>query len=225
MVPRVIVERAKQSGLDAVGICDHNAAANVQAVREAGREAGIGVIAGMEVTTAEEIHLLAFFGSEHELQTFAGMVRDHLPGSNDPELFGDQIVVDKNGEPVAVEERLLIGATDLGVARIVEEIHRLAGLAIASHVDRQNFSILSQLGFIPAELALDGVELSRQAGSEDRYDLRGLSAVRSSDAHFPEEIGSAATTFLVKQATVAEIGLALAGREGRKILKAGAQDA
>jgi PHP family Zn ribbon phosphoesterase len=225
MVPRTIVDRAKQAGLDAVGICDHNAAANVQAVREAGREAGIGIIAGMEVTTAEEIHLLAFFDSEHELQTFAGIVRNHLSGINDPELFGEQIVVDKNDEPVALEERLLIGATDLGVAQIVESIHRLAGLAIASHVDRQTFSVLSQLGFIPSELALDGVELSRQAGSEDRYDLRGLSVVRSSDAHFPEEIGSAVTTFFVEQATVAEIGLALTGSEGRKILKTGAQDA
>jgi DNA polymerase III alpha subunit len=54
MVPRTIVERAKQAGLDAVGICDHNAAANVQAVREVGREAGIGVLAGLEVTTAEK---------------------------------------------------------------------------------------------------------------------------------------------------------------------------
>jgi len=95
MVPRTIVERARRAGLDAVGICDHNATANVQAVSEAGREAGIAVIAGMEVTTAEEIHLLALFEGAERLQEFAGLVRNHLSGSNDPELFGDQIVVDK----------------------------------------------------------------------------------------------------------------------------------
>jgi hypothetical protein len=89
MVPRAIVERAKHVGLDAVGICDHNAAANVQAVREAGREAGIGVLAGIEVATAEEIHLLALFESEERLQQFAGLVKNHLSGSNNPELFGD----------------------------------------------------------------------------------------------------------------------------------------
>ncbi len=225
MVPRTIVERSLQAGLDAIGICDHNAAANIQAVGEAGKEAGIGVLAGIEVTTAEEIHLLALFESEKKLQEFAALVRDNLAGTNDPELFGDQIVVEKSGEPVALEERLLIGATDLGVARALEEIHRLGGLAIASHIDKQTFSVLSQLGFIPAELDLDGVELSRQAGSEDRYDIRGLSVVRSSDAHFPEEIGSAFTSFFVEEATVAEIGMALAGKEGRKILKARAQDA
>jgi PHP family Zn ribbon phosphoesterase len=224
MVPRAIVERARQVGLDAVGICDHNAAANVQAVREAGREAGIAVIAGMEVTTAEEIHLLALFESETELLMFADLVRDHLSGSNDPELFGDQIVVGKNGGPAALEESLLIGATDLGIGRTVKEIHRLEGLAIASHVDRQTFSILSQLGFIPAELDLDGVELSHHSGPEEHYELRSLPVVRSSDAHFPEEIGSAFTTFFVEEATVAEIGMALAAREGRKILKGRAWD-
>ena len=151
MVPRTIVERARQTGLDAVGICDHNSAANVQAVHETGAEARIGVIAGMEVTT-------------------------------------------------------------------VKEIHRLGGLAIASHADRQTFSILSQLGFIPIELDLDGVELSHHAGPEEHYQLRSLPVVRSSDAHFPEEIGSTFTTFFVEEATVAEIRMALAAREGRKIL-------
>ena len=157
MVPRTIVERAKQAGLDAVGICDHNAAANVQAVREVGREAGIGVLAGLEVTTAEKIH-------------------------------------------------------------------RLGGLAIASHVDRQIFSILSQLGFFPAELDLDGVELSRHSGAEEHYELRSLPVVRSSDAHFPEEIGGAFTTFFVEEATVAEIGMALAVRDGRRIVEVRARD-
>jgi len=218
MVPRTIVERARQTGLDAVGICDHNSAANVQAVHEAGEEAGIGVIAGMEVTTAEEIHLLALFESEKKLGQFADLVRDHLPGVNNPELFGDQIVVGKNGDPVSLEESLLIGATDFGVSRTVKEIHRLGGLAIASHVDRQTFSILSQLGFIPIELDLDGVELSHHAGPEEHYQLRSLPVVRSSDAHFPEEIGSTFTTFFVEEATVAEIRMALAAREGRKIL-------
>jgi predicted metal-dependent phosphoesterase TrpH len=219
MVPRTIVERARQVGLDAVGICDHNAAANVRAVREAGNEAGIGVLAGTEVTTAEEIHLLALFDSEEKLLKFAALVSNHLSGSNDPELFGDQIVVDKNGEPTALEERLLIGATDLGISRTVEEIHRLEGLAIASHVDRHTFSILSQLGFIPAELDLDGVELSQHAGPEEQYELRSLPVVRSSDAHFPEVMGSAFTSFFIEEATVAELGMALAARDGRKILR------
>jgi PHP family Zn ribbon phosphoesterase len=218
MVPRTIVAEAARAGLDGVAICDHNAAANVRAVREAASGSGLAVLAGIEVTTAEEIHLLALFGGQERLDAFADLVKEHLSGRNDPELFGYQIIVEESGEPVGLEESLLIGATDLGVGPVVEAIHRFEGLAVASHVDRESFSLLGQLGFIPEELALDAVELSRHAGPEGGYHLRGLPVLRSSDAHFPEEIGGAFTTFLVEQATVSEIALALTGRQGRRIV-------
>jgi PHP family Zn ribbon phosphoesterase len=218
MVPPTIIQRALGTGLQGIAICDHNSAANVLAVRTAGAEAGLGVVVGMEVSTAEEIHLLALFDGDFQVNTFADLVKAHLPGVNDPQVFGDQIIVDRHGNPVALEEALLIGAVDLEIGRIVEEIHRLDGLAIASHVDKQAFSLLSQLGFIPPDLGLDGVELSRHAGAREQYPLRGLPVVRCSDAHFPEEIGKADTTFMVEEATVAEIGLALAEKRGRRIV-------
>jgi PHP family Zn ribbon phosphoesterase len=218
MVPPTIVEQARKAGLQGLAVCDHNAAANVAAVRAAATEAGVAVIAGMEVTTAEEIHLLALFDGEPRLSAFTELVTAHLSGLNDPRVFGDQIVVDPHGDPVALEERLLIGATDLEIGRTVEEIHRLKGLAIASHVDKQAFSLLSQLGFIPAELCLDAVELSRHAGSPEGYPLQGLPVVRCSDAHFPEEIGRASTGFLVEEAAVGEIALALAKKNGRRVV-------
>ena len=45
-------------------------------------------------------------------------------------------------------ERLLIGATTLSLDEILTEIHAVGGLAIASHVDRDLFSVTRQLGFI-----------------------------------------------------------------------------
>jgi PHP family Zn ribbon phosphoesterase len=217
MVPPTIVDRAYQGGLRGIAVCDHNSAANVPAVREAADGAGLEVIAGMEVTTNEEIHLLALFDDEGDLNSFADLVSEHLSGLNDPRLFGDQIIVDKNGEPVALEKALLIGATDLSIGRIVEEIHRRGGLAIASHIDKQNFSLLSQLGFVPPDLELDGVELSGHAGPQENYPIGDLPIIRCSDAHFPEEIGQTFTTFVVEEATVAEIRLALRGEQGRRI--------
>jgi PHP family Zn ribbon phosphoesterase len=218
MVPPTIVERAIGAGLQGIAICDHNSAANVRAVQAAAAGEVVGVIAGMEVATAEEIHLLALFGGDPELNAFADLVKAHLSGLNDPHAFGDQIIVDEHGDPVALEEALLIGALDLEIGRIVEEIHRLNGLAIASHVDKQAFSLLSQLGFVPPDLDLDGVELSRHAGPDQDYPLGDLPVVRCSDAHFPDEIGRACTTFRVEEATVPEIGLALAGERGRRVV-------
>ena len=44
-----------------------------------------------------------------------------------------------------------------------------------------------------------------------------LPVVRFSDAHKPEEIGTATTEFLVNGASLGEIRLALAGEDGRKV--------
>ena len=61
MVPAKIVDQAKKSGLDVIGICDHNTAENVPAVRCAGSELNLRVLGGMEITTQEEVHILALF--------------------------------------------------------------------------------------------------------------------------------------------------------------------
>ena len=94
----------------------------------------------------------------------------------------------------------------------------MGGVSIASHVDRQAFSLLGQLGFIPSDLGLDGVELSRHAGGREQYPLMDLPVVRCSDAHFPEEIGKAYAAFRIEEASVAEIALALAGKRGRRVV-------
>jgi hypothetical protein len=172
----------------------------------------------MEVTSSEELHLLAFFENEDGLQAFGELIAAHLSGVNEPSLFGDQIVVDERGEPLELEEKLLAGAADLGAAELAEAAHRLHGLVIAAHIDREAFSVISQLGFIPQELGLDAVELSVHAGAEGPYRRHGYPIVRSSDAHFLEEVGRASSLFRLAEPTVSELGKALHGVEGRRVL-------
>jgi len=91
---------------------------------------------------------------------------------------------------------------------------------IAAHVDRESFSIIGQLGFIPPQLALDAVEISQHmtvTEAADRFpDCRKYPVITNSDAHAPEDIGKRFTCFTVEDGTVAEIKKALAGRDGRK---------
>ena len=108
------------------------------------------------------------------------------------------------------------------VYELVELIHRHGGLAIAAHVDRDAFSVISQLGFIPAELAFDALEVSprltiAEARAAQVGDAR-FPLVSFSDAHRPEEIGRAATDFLLAEPSLAEIGKALTGADGRRVL-------
>ena len=217
MTPSAIVARAKELALDLIGICDHNSAANVAAVREAGRGQGLPVVGGMEITTQEEIHIMGFFEHEAALGDMERLVQARLPGKNDPDAFGFQIVVDAHGRPTALNDLLLIGATDLSLERVVDAIHERGGLVIASHVDRDAFSITSQLGFLPPQLSLDAIEVSAGCGRRDgaAWGRPDLQVVAFSDAHFPWDIGKAHTRLRLGAPSFPELAKALGRAEGR----------
>lgn len=215
MTPSMVVAQARRKGLHIIGICDHLCADNVRAVCQAARESGLAVIGGMEITSREEVHVLGLFEDPQDLDAVQDVVYDNLPGKNDPATFGEQLVMTAEDSVIRHNHRLLIGATELKLSDVVRLIHDCRGLAIASHVDRPSFSVLSQLGFIPDSLALDGVEVVQRipAGLPE-----GLPVVRSSDAHRLSEIGARHTRILVESGTATEIGMALKGLNGRRVV-------
>jgi len=221
MTPPAIVRRAAELGLDAIGVTDHNACDNAAAVREAGARIGLAVLGGMEVTSSEEAHLLALFDDPYALAELAARVAASLSGENDPSFFGEQLAADADGRVVGRVGRLLAASCALSLAELVATIHDLAGIVIASHVDRPSLSVTSQLGFIPADLELDGVEFSPRAASLDPQTRAGLAAGRewcsSSDAHRLEDLGEASTRFRLERPTAAELGLAFRGADGRGV--------
>jgi len=215
MSPRAVVRQARTMGLDLIAICDHNSAENVEAACRAGLEAGLAVIGGMEICTREEVHVLAFFKDDHALACAQTMVYESLRGKNEPEVFGEQVVMNERDEVAGLNSRLLIGATDLGLEEVIQVIHSLGGMAIAAHVDRPSFSIISQLGFIRQDLGLDGVEVCSERPPEVPVELAVL---RSSDAHRLREIGCRSTRFLMGAPTAPEVEMALRRFDGRCVL-------
>jgi len=121
-----------------------------------------------------------------------------------------------------LNEPCLGGAPD-ALPRTLYFIHtRLEGLAIAAHVDREAFGIIGQLGFIPAELRLDALELSANSTPTEarrRFpQYAGFAFVRSSDAHFVADIGKTWTSLLLSEPTTREIRKALHGEDGRRVV-------
>lgn len=222
MSPKAIVEKSLERGLDLIAVSDHNSAENAGAVIRAGRQRGLAVLASLEISSREEVHSLAVFDTEAQALQMQDLIYQHLRGTNRSELFGDQVVVNEFDEVEGFNDRLLIGAVQLDLQEIVKAVHRFGGLSIASHVDRPSFSILSQLGFFPDDVALDGVEVSgRTTPEKARAEIPGLerfTVVSFSDAHFPEDIGKAYTRFFMEAPSVEEIRLALREEGGRKVV-------
>ena len=222
MSPKRIAERARREKLDMLGICDHNSAENVRAAVRAGLENGIIVIPGLEVTTAEEVHIMAIFQRPEDALKLQRVVYRRLPaGANKPEVFGDQIIANEFDEVEGYSPRMLSAATSLTVEKLVAKIHELGGLAIASHVDRETNGIIGQLGFIPEGLAVDGLEISSAARlvqtRESNPEIGKYPVIAASDAHFLKDIGKVRTAWTLSEPTFSEIRLALAGKNGRKI--------
>lgn len=222
MTPRAIVLKSLEKGLDIIALCDHNSAENVGAAIRTGSQRGIHVFPGMEIHSKEEVHTLAIFDHESQALTMQEVLYGRLRGTNRPEVFGDQVVANEFDEVEGFNERLLIGAVELDLLDVVKAVHRLGGIAIASHVDRPSFSVLSQLGFIPSDLELDGVEVSHRRGQDWAGKVfpgtEHFCTVCFSDAHFLDDIGSASTSFFLEGPTVEELRMALRGQGGRKVL-------
>lgn len=221
MIPPLIVRRARELGLGAIAITDHNAAENVQAVCEAAEGTGVSVLAGMEVQTREEIHVICLFDTPDQALAWQEVVYAHLPPlKNRAEVFGAQFVVDRLGDFVRENERLLLTSTELSIEQVVEGVRALGGLPIAAHVDRPAYSILANLGFIPQGLALAALELSRVTAPEEalrRFPaLEGWPLLISGDAHRLSEM-CAVSLITWAEPSVQELEWALGGQAGRRI--------
>ena len=223
MIPPLIVQRALALHLDVIAITDHNSADNVGAVIEAAQTiAGpaLTVLPGMEVTTREEAHMLSLFDTLDQVREWQEIVHAALPQrKNNAELFGDQYVVDATGKYIRTEERLLATATSLSVEQVVTHVNALGGICLPAHIDRPSYSIIASLGFVPPQLDIAGVEISSLTTLKKTVQwgavLDRWGQIVNSDAHRLNEM-AARTRIRVAEPTVAEIRLALEGKQGTR---------
>ena len=221
MAPSLIVQRARERGLDILAVTDHNSAENAGAVIEASADSGLRVLPGMEVETREEVHLLALFEEVENARRWQEVVYEHLPDlPNQEAVFGVQVVVNAEDRIVRRERRRLLMASELPVQTVVDEVGRLGGICIAAHVDRPSYSIIQTLGFVPPGLDLAALEVSRNVSCAQQYRqqarLDGYGIVQSSDAHDLDDLGVARTEFFLAEPTLAEIAMACRGQQGRR---------
>ncbi|MDP3452122.1 MAG: PHP domain-containing protein [Bacteroidales bacterium] len=214
MTPLNIIAKAKERGLDIIGITDHNSTLQSRYIREVGEREGIYVMCGAEITTKEEVHVLAFVDGEEaleRLQEFLDKSLVRIP--NNPDIFGYQLVVNQNEEVLYQEDSLLIGVTDKSIEEVEQFVHSLGGIFIPAHIDKQQNSVLSQLGFMPPSLSADALELSSNCTidafiTQNSY-LSKRAFIQSSDAHYTDDIGKCYTRLDIMEKTFSAVKSAL----------------
>lgn len=218
MTPSNIVNMALLKGLDIIAVTDHNSCSNLPAVMEVARENGLMVIPGMEVQTKEEVHILCLFKRMEGAMKFAEIVYNSLPDiKNNEEVFGLQLVFNRFDEIIKKEDRLLLSSTVLSVDDVFILVRGLGGVCIPAHVDRQGFSIITNLGFIPPGLKVRTIEISKKCTPADvfvKYPfLNKFNYIISSDAHYLQDISERDFFIELDCLSVSELFNKLEGRQ------------
>ena len=202
MTPNNIAGMAALKGLQIVALTDHNSCKNCPAFFTACKRQGIIGVAGMELSTAEDVHLVCLFESLDDAMRFDEVVEGHLMNiKNRPEIFGNQLVLDGDDEIVGEEQKLLISATDLSMGEAVELARSFGAHVHPAHIDRESNGIISVLGDVPRDYGFDCVEFNDAVNVErinTLYPLTGaMKRVVSSDAHHLWDISEADNSVLL----------------------------
>lgn len=186
--PNNLVGMAVLAGLQIMALTDHNTCKNCPAFFAAAKKQGIIPVAGMELTTAEEIHMVCLFPTLDGAMAFDEMIgtrRIRIP--NRADIFGDQLICDEQDEIVGTDPDLLSNATTVSVEESVELVKPYGGVCYPAHIDREANGLPAVLGEFPATPRFSCVELhdgDRQEELCRRYGLDGVRFVVGSDAHF-----------------------------------------
>ncbi len=194
MSPQLILEQAVQKELDLISITDHNTVQHSILACKLSEDMSIQVIPGVELTSREEVHLLAYFSNIEALLKMGKEIDKYLPGKkNNSRVFGNQLYYDLNSEIIGIDDTLRQVALNIGLDSLIGFVHSVEGIAVPAHIDKNRFSLLSQLGFLDQEADYDAVEVSKFKWRKEKFQLgnfwSGFPVIAGSDSHGVEDIG------------------------------------
>ncbi|MBQ9121496.1 MAG: PHP domain-containing protein [Clostridia bacterium] len=195
MTPANIAGMAFTCGLKIVALTDHNTTKNCRAFCTACRKYGLIPVPGAEITTAEDIHIVALFPSLDQAEAFDAELQPHrILYRNKPEIFGEQQIMDEEDNILGIDEYLLSNATLLPLEEAVALARSFDAAVYPAHVDREANGIIAILGDVPKELGFTAAEFKNPALVEEyrqKYSLAGMRVVSDSDAHVLWDVNEA----------------------------------
>ena len=161
------------AGIEIAALTDHNTCGNCAAFCRAAEHYGLLALPGMELTTAEEAHVVCLFPGLEEADAFSALVREKR-------VLGE-------------ETAFLAGAASIGIYDAAALAASCGGVAYPAHIDRPSFSLLASLGLWDPAMGFAVAEVSKNCPPDlfDRPDLRGVPHFDGSDAHYLDQVRDA----------------------------------
>ena len=186
--PNNIAGMASLCGLNIIALTDHNTCKNCPAFYEAARRYGIIPIAGMELTTAEDIHVVCLFEELENAMAFDSEIdKRRIKIENRTDIFGNQYILDGEDNIIGEEKYLLPNATTVSLEEVPELVKSFGGISYPAHIDRQSNGIISVLGAFPETPSFDVIEINQKEKVDEyvkKYQLEDKKVIISSDAHY-----------------------------------------
>lgn len=186
--PDSIAGMGELNGLDLMALTDHNTCENCPAFFEAAHRHGILPVAGMELTTAEDIHTVCLFPTLDSAMKFGATVGERralIPNRTD--IFGDQLICDSRDNIISHEEYLLSNATDISLDEAPLLTEKFGGICFPAHIDRTSNGVIAVLGTFPKSPRFTCAEIHNGELANEMSVLSRLGTERllvNSDAHY-----------------------------------------
>ena len=190
--PNSLAGMAFLNGVRIMALTDHNSSRNCPAFFAAARRYGIVPIAGMELTTSEDIHAVCLFETLEDALAFNDEVDTRrIRVKNREDIFGEQLILDEEDNVVAHEEDLLINATTIALDEAPQLAAQYGGICYPAHIDRPANGAIEILGDFPHYVGFHLAELHDKGNRDEyvrKYGLEGIRLLFSSDAHYLDQL-------------------------------------
>ncbi len=186
--PNNLAGMASICGINIMALTDHNSCKNCPAFFAAAKKYGIIAIAGMELTTAEDIHLVCLFEELEKAMKFDNAIDMYrTPFKNRVDIFGHQSIMDENDNVTGIIDDFLPVATSVMLEDAVRLVKEYGGICYPAHIDRQANGIISILGTLPDTPHFSCVEFHSSENIEEykaKYSIDDKMILVGSDAHY-----------------------------------------
>ncbi len=190
--PNNIAGMAYLNGINIMALTDHNTSRNCPAFFAAARRYGVIPVAGMELTTSEDIHAVCLFERLEDALAFNDEVDTRrVRIKNREDIFGEQLLLDENDNVVGREEDLLINATTIALDEAPILAAKYGGICYPAHIDKQANGAIEILGDFPHYAGFRIAEMHDREKIQtyvETYGLQGMRIMVSSDAHYLHQL-------------------------------------